>query len=338
MEPIEGSVDPFLELATGLIPADDEREHVLNWLANLVQNEGDPPGTYLALQGPKGCGKNSFTAPMQRIYGTHAGIYSDPELVCGRFTLHLADKRLIVMDEGTFVGDPRQVDRIKSTVTATDCIYEGKGLPPIPGVNRAAFILMTNHAHAVEATTDERRPIVVTLGDRLRGKREFWARYYRWLEGTGPAALLWWLQRRDLTGFDPRSIPRTTALQEQVELTLLRQPGTAWWHAILVDGAIPRANGADGYVPLNENAPTEVPRRAVRESFDRRNMPGRATFDATMRDVRRWSGGNIRDLRPTTDKGRIWCYELPALQELRAAFTASTGITFDRHLVEGTAT
>ncbi len=332
VEPLAGDVAPWLEVLAALVPDDAERRYVLRWLAWKVQNPGGVPDTLLIFKGAKGTGKNSLFDPLILLFGRHAMLADDPELIAGRFTWHLMSLAFAVLDEAVFIQDPRQADRIKARVTAKTMHYEQKGMDPVQGVNRCAYVMLTNHEYVWQATNDERRAVVLQVGEALRGNLEFWGRYHAWAEGPGPAALLHYLQGVDLTGFNPRQIPKGEALRLQVEQTALRTPAAAWWHQCLSEGAIRWRDGADRVAYLKDVGETEVDRAALRLSYEQ-SAAGRTRahteWPAIARKLNDWAGAEgVRKVRARTDGGREYRDVFPALSELRVAFTTATNIKF----------
>ena len=330
--PLAGDVAPWLEVLAALVPDDADRRYVLRWLAWKVQNPGGVPDTLLIFKGAKGTGKNSLFDPLVLLFGRHAMLADDPELIAGRFTWHLMSLAFAVLDEAVFIQDPRQADRIKARVTAKTMHYEQKGMDPVQGVNRCAYVMLTNHEYVWQATNDERRAVVLQVGEALRGNLEFWGRYHAWAEGPGPAALLHYLQGVDLTGFNPRQIPKGEALRLQVEQTALRTPAAAWWHQCLSEGAIRWRDGADRVAYLKDEGETEIDRAALRLSYEQ-SAAGRARahseWPAIARKLNEWAGASgVRKVRPRTDGGRERRDVFSALPELRAAFTTATNIKF----------
>ena len=331
VEPVAGDVSLWLELLTALIPGEADRRYVLNWLAWKIQNPGGVPDTILIFKGAKGTGKNSLFDPLLAMFGRHAMLADDPELIAGTFSWHLMYLSFAVLDEAVFVGDPRQADRIKSRVTAKTMMYHQKGMDPVQGVNRCAYVMLTNHEHVWQATTDERRAVVIEVGEALRGNLEFWARYHAWVNGTGPAALLHYLQSMDLTGFNPREIPKGEALRNQIEQTTLRLPAAAWWHQCLTEGSIRWRDGiGERTVRLDDDCETEIDRSALRLSYEQSGAArGRAVTDwaATARRLTSWVGNDgIRKTRVRNGAEREWRDVLPPLSVMRTAFTAATQV------------
>jgi hypothetical protein len=332
VDPVAGDVSLWLEVLAALVPNESDRRYVLNWLAWKIQNPGGVPDTILIFKGAKGTGKNSLFDPIILLFGRHAMLADDPELIAGRFTYHLMHQSFAVLDEAVFVGDPKQADRIKSRVTAKVMLYEQKGMDPVQGVNRCAFVLLTNHEYAWQSTGDERRAVIEEVGESLRSNLSFWARYHVWAAGVGPAALLHYLQGVDLTGFNPRVIPKGEALRKQVELTALGSHAVAWWHACLSDGAIRWRDGGDRVAYFNDDKDTEIDRAALRLSYEQSPLHrGRSASDwaATSRKLKDWAGGEgIRTEQVRRNAQRVRVDVLPPLPVMRAAFTAITQVQF----------
>lgn len=329
VDPVAGDVSPWLEVLAALVPKASDQAYVLRWYAWKVQNPGSVPDTILIFHGAKGTGKGALHVPLLALFGRHAMLADDPELIAGRFTWHLMTLAFAVLDEAIFVGDMRQADRIKSRVTARAMTYEQKGFDPVQGLNQIAFVMLTNHGHNWQATTDERRAVVLEVSDTLRGNLEFWTRYHAWAEGPGPSALLHYLLNVDLTGFNPRAIPKGEALRRQVELTALRDPAAAWWFQCLTEGAV---QWRDGLVRLNEDTETEVDRAALRQSFEQ-SASGQTRYGsnwaAAARKLNTWAAeGGPRSVRVRVGAGdaRGWREVMPPLAAMRARFTEATQI------------
>lgn len=331
VEPTQGDVSLWLAALTAVAPDPATRAYVLNWLAMKVQNPGSVPGTILLVTGVKGCGKNSLCEPIVRIFGAHGRVFDDAEQIAGRFTGHLQTVAFAILDEALFAGNREQGDRIKSRVTATSMTYESKGLTPIQGVNRCAYVSLTNHTHVWQATIDERRAVVVEAGNSLVGDRAFWTSYHAWLNGPGPAALLNYLQDLDVSKFDPRAIPQGEALRRQIERTALREPATAWWHTVLSEGVIVARNGLRMVLAIDE--PTAIDKSHLREAFEAAGPVGLrrpGDWDQAMRKLRTWVGvSGIGERRAREGADRVRLLVLPPLGTLRAAFAQATGVRFD---------
>ena len=329
VDPVPGDLSLWLRVLDAVVPDPTTRHYVLHWLAWKVQRPGQIPGTILLVLGGKGSGKNSLFDPVVRIFGNHGRVFDDAEQIAGRFTGHLQTVAFAVLDEALFTGNSQQADRIKSRVTATTTTFEAKGRDPIPGLNRCAYVSLSNHTHVWQATVDERRAVVVEASATLVNQRAFWTQYYAWLNGPGPAALLDYLQALDLGTFDPRAIPKGEALRRQIEQTALRDPATAWWHTVLSNGAINLRQGLR--IPISDTDPTEINKADLHESF--RDATARShggDWPTTMRKLKVWTGpGGLTEHRPRQGVVRLRTVTLAPLPQLRQAFEVATGIRFD---------
>jgi len=330
--PQADDVSPWLQLLDALIPDATDREYVVKWLAWKVQNPGGVPDSVLILTGKKGTGKNSLFEPVLTLFGKHGMLVDNPELIAGRFTGHMMDKCLAVMDEAIFTKDPRQQDCIKSRTTAKVMMFEAKGLPPVSGINRCAYVMLTNHEHVWQATADERRAVPIEVCAGLKGNFSFWKRYHDWCNGDGPAALLHYLQHIDLTGFNPRLIPKGEALRKQIEMTALRDPAVSWWHQCLTEGAIRwRDAGFDRAIELATEEASVIDVHVMRESYEQggggRGINGTSWAQVAKR-LHAWCGpGGLQKARPRGDAGgRLSRYTLPPLDALREHFTKVTNV------------
>ena len=334
VEPKVGDISPWKKLHSCLIPNPELAEWVVKWLAWRLQNLDKVPGTVIIFRGKKGTGKNSLFEPVISFFGEHSMVVDDPELIIGRFNWHLMSQSFVVLDEAVFAGDLRQGDKLKSRITATQMTFEAKGMTPISGANRCAYVMLTNHEHVWQATLDERRVVVIDVGDELRGNTAFWKSYFSWLQSDGASYLLHYLQDLDVADFDPRRIPAGTALEDQVALTALRDPATAWWYQCLTEGCIRWSDGAHtGIVELEPDKPTGVERSVLRLSYEQSaNVRGRFSlaWDVVAKRIRQWCHPHeITESRKTSlNRQRVREDVLPPLAEMQSSFTEQTGLKF----------
>ncbi len=334
VKPMVGDISPWMKLLSELIHDPALAGWIVNWLAWRVQNLDKVPGTVLIFQGRKGTGKNSLFEPILAFFGSHSMVADDPELIIGRFNWHLMTQSFVVLDEAVFAGDHRQADKLKSRITATQMTYEQKSMTPVSGVNRCAYVMLTNHSHVWQATLDERRAVVVNVADNLRSDFDFWTPYYAWCKTKGPASLLHYLQSLDVATFNPRQIPSGTAIEEQIALTALRDPVTAWWHQCLSEGCIRWRDGNLAKVTeLEPDTVTGVERSALRLSYEQSaGVRGRhsVAWDVVAKRLRSWCAPNeIKESRTTAINGQRVRHDiLPPLNEMQLGFTEKTGLTF----------
>lgn len=334
VEPRVGDISPWKKLHSCLIPNHALAEWVVKWLAWRLQNLDKVPGTVLIFRGKKGTGKNSLFDPVLTFFGDHSMVVDDPELIIGRFNWHLMVQSFVVLDEAVFAGDRRQADKLKSRITATQMTFEAKGMTPITGANRCAYVMLTNHEHVWQATMDERRVVVIDVDDTLRRDFDFWKKYYSWCRSDGPAALLGHLISLDVSEFNPRRIPTGTAIEDQIALTAMRDPATAWWHTCLAEGCIRWLDGNQTQVAdLAIDKPTSVERFALRLSYEQSvGARGRNKLDwaVVSKRIRHWCKPHeITESRKTNlNRQRLREDVLPPLADMQSSFTEQTGLKF----------
>ena len=334
VKPNAGDVSLWLELLEGLIPDKTLANWCVKWLAWRVQNLHQVPGTVLIFQGKKGTGKNSLFEPIVNFFGCHAMVADDPELIIGRFNWHLMNQSFVVLDEAVFAGDRRQADKLKSRITATQMTYEAKGMTPVIGTNRCAYVMLTNHEHVWQASLDERRAVVITVANKLRGNNDFWMEYYEWCRNHGPSSLLAHLLALNVQAFNPREIPSGTAIEDQIALTALRDPATAWWHQCLSEGSVRWFDGnLTRVVDFESDKSTSVDRSGLRLSYEQSaGVRGKhsVAWDVVAKRLRHWCKPHeIKESRKTVPYGPRMREDIfPSLAELQDAFTEATGLNF----------
>jgi hypothetical protein len=194
--------------------------------------------------------------------------------------------------------------------------------------------MLTNHEHVWHATLDERRVVVIDVGEALRGDTEFWKGYFSWLQSGGSSYLLSYLLGLNVGDFDPRRIPAGTSLEDQIALTALRDPAIAWWHQCLTEGCIRWSDGFSvAIVELESNKPTAVDRSVLRLSYEQSaGVRGRYSlaWDVIAKRIRNWCQPNeITESRRTSlNRKRIREDILPSLADMQSSFTEQTGLKF----------
>jgi len=235
-------------------------EWLLNWMAYGLQNRSTVIGTAPVLIGMPGTGKSILAHAYGRLWGAHYVVVTHPEHVIGRFSGHLMSKRFVFIDEGTFGGNKKDAGLLKTRITEPMLMFERKGIDPIRMANRMLFMVASNDASVVPADKNDRRWMVLDVGDERREDHAYFGAIQSQLADGGSEAMLHELLHRDLTqGPDPRRIIKTEALFEQV---LHAQGGDIGYiHMILENGRLPQ-NWVDG--------PSVTTIRAMHEDLRRR--------------------------------------------------------------------
>lgn len=234
-------------------------EWMINWMAAGVQLRGRPLGTAPVLMGMPGTGKGVLAHAYGRLWGSHYTAVTHPEHVIGRFSGHLMSRRFVFIDEGTFGGNRKDAGLLKTRITEPIMMFERKGIDPIRMRNRMIFMIASNEASVVPADKNDRRWMVLEVGDDRREDHAYFEAVHHQLNHGGYGAMLYELMTRDFSnGPDPRRTIKTEALFEQV--LQAQGPELQYMHLVLESGRLPQ-NWVDGAMTSTVRAMQEDLRR-----------------------------------------------------------------------------
>lgn len=297
-------------------------EWVLNWLALGVQKPAEPLGTSLVLIGSPGTGKGVLANAYGRLWGSHYIPVTHSEQVTGRFSGHLMARRFVFIDEGTFGGNRRDAGMLKTRITEPILTFERKGIDAVRVRNRLMFMVASNELSVVPADVNDRRWMVVQVGDGRREDHAFFADLHAQLDGGGYSAMLHDLLHRDIgKGPDPRRIIRTKGLGEQI---ILAQPANVQYvHALLDAGRLPQNDVAGA-----ASTTIEALFRDMRSRYPASAYISNATLGSSLNkmipSVRTVQSGKYRagyeDSMPIFQRSTR--YDFPPLAKARAEFEA----------------
>jgi hypothetical protein len=174
-----------------------------------------------------------------RIFGQHGLQIFSANHLYGKHNKHLQDKLFLFSDEAFWAGDREAERTLKGMLTEKAILIEPKGVDGFPWPNRLSLFVAANEGWFIPASHDERRYAVNNISEHVKQQEDYFVPLWAEINGDGPAAMLYDLQRMDLKSWHPRKdIPRTTALIEQKMESLngLDQ----WWINLLNTAELPR--------------------------------------------------------------------------------------------------
>jgi len=301
-------------------------EWLLNWMALGVQRPGDVIGTAVVLSGLPGTGKGVLAHAYGGLWGRHYTTITHEAHVRGRFNSHLFGQRLVFIDEGMWGGNRQNAGVMKTRVTEPYIIIEPKGIDPILVKNRCIYMIASNEASIVPADISDRRWQLFEVGDRNREDHEYFGALFEQLENGGREAMLYDLQRREIsTGPDPRRTIKTAGLFEQV----LRAQGPEFRYIfqLLDEGNLPQSN-ADG------NGPGVTTIRAMYEEMQENHPNARyvhmTSFGRQLNQVfpnirTAQNGTYLKGYGTNLEGKRSTRYCFPSLEECRRDFERYVG-------------
>ena len=138
-------------------------------------------------------------------------------------------------------GRPGQCGKIvahKVLITNRTIGYEAKGKDAITAPNYAHVIILTNNDWAVQTGADARRWMVLDMSEMRMGDHDYFLELSDERDNGGTAAFLDYLMKVDLSGFNPRALPKTEGLQAQRAETFGRtNPVAAFLMRVLSEGS-----------------------------------------------------------------------------------------------------
>ena len=229
----------------------------------------------------------------------------------------------MVLEEAFFAGDPAAVAVAKALITNPKIGYEAKGKDALSAPNYAHVITLTNNEWAVPAGADARRWMVLDISEARMGDHTYFHELSAERDNGGTAALLDYLMKVDLRGFNPRALPRTEGLHAQMVETLERtDPVAAFLMRVLSEGEFPVEGGAVAWAP--EISATDMRQSYALATRGARNAP---VYDVAAKRMRELlPAGSLSKPRKSHNGDRFFHYRLPDLSEARQHFKVVTGV------------
>ena len=149
-----GLFDEFLSF---IFKNDDEKDVFLDWLSWCLQNEDDKPSWAIFLYSQHhGTGKSTLASIVKKLFGEqNASEQQGIQPIIGRFNKPILLKKLIYAEEVKVAQNSDDGNALKTLISESQTMAEGKHKDIEPVDHRCCFILTTNH-----------KPIWLEPGDR----------------------------------------------------------------------------------------------------------------------------------------------------------------------------
>jgi hypothetical protein len=188
------------------------RDWVLWWMADILQNPMERPGSAIVLQGKKGAGKSIVADVLCEIIGQkHFVRVSKKEELVGTFTGHLAGALIVNCEEASFGGDAATNNTLKHMITGQSQRVNEKFLPSFEMRPHARYIFTTNEAYSHNTDESERRFLFLDCSDEHVGNLKYFEELMAQMEWCGGyaalASFLFNMQKPD--GVNLRQPPKT---------------------------------------------------------------------------------------------------------------------------------
>jgi hypothetical protein len=239
VEPVKGNCSEYYAHIFENIAQENIKiyEYILDWMADAVQNPTKLSGIAFVLRGGQGCGKGTAISLFCKLFGQHSIHVSNAKHVIGHFNAHLKDCLVLFADEAFWAGDKQGESTLKTLITEDIRLVEYKGKDSIPFPNYTRLMMSSNKSWVAPLDMDDRRFFILDVSKKRANDASYFTPIYdQMLNKGGLSALLYDLQKRDLTNTNIKKIPKTQAILDN-KLDSLDSTG-AWYYATLQEGGL----------------------------------------------------------------------------------------------------
>ena len=212
VNPIEGNIEPFMNLVAALCNDDKEcMDYLVNYLAHMVQIPWELPQKAVVMRGAQGIGKGTIMMTLAKLTENFKHL-STSDALTGSFTGHMIDAFIVFSDEAVHNGDKAAEGRMKAMITESTMTINAKGKDVISVRNYIRLFVASNEDWAVPVGEGDRRYFVLDCSPRYKGQIEpgqFFHEYNTWLGEGGLEAIFFMLKNKDISQFNSRSSPKT---------------------------------------------------------------------------------------------------------------------------------
>ena len=219
---------PFLDHVGYLVPAAQDREFLLDWLAHIEQDPGVLPHVHvLMFTRRQGIGRNLLTSILARVWAGVTALDVDlPALLEGGFNGRLARKTFAVVNEvreggGGGANAYRHAQRLRTLLTDAQRRVNPKYGREYDEFNAVRWLMLSNHESALPLDRFDRRIYAIRNPDAPKGAA-YYTRLYAMAAGPSfIASVREVLRTRDISKFNPgMTAPMTETKQQVVEASM----------------------------------------------------------------------------------------------------------------------
>lgn len=208
----EGDCSIILDHFAYLLSDEQERDHVLDCLASIVQRPQDKIRHALLLKGSQGTGKTFVAELVKQIVGrgNHHTIAGGE--IGSEWTAPLLNIQFLVMEEMDVFEKRSVYENTKELITNDYATANQKHEKPRRARTPKLIMVLTNHDNPIALAADDRRFFVANTAAEPRDTA-----YYKrlWMAGFDQLpAFVHHLSQRNLSSFNPSAHPPMTAAKE----------------------------------------------------------------------------------------------------------------------------
>ncbi len=144
-EECEGDAETIINHFTHLIPDQEERRHVLDYIAHSVQQPSVKIRHAVVLSGPQGTGKSAVAKILAALFGARNVTTIGGEGVLKRFNHRMVNTQIAVIEEANNGSRLEATDMLKEWLSAETISAERKRLDEFDGYTPRAVFVNSNH-------------------------------------------------------------------------------------------------------------------------------------------------------------------------------------------------
>ena len=166
-------VSMFTTFITTLIPNQQDRQTLLEWIAHLLQRPFENPKSAIVLVGEKGCGKDTLGDFLcDYIFGQTLAInYEDNEQFWAPHDSGRLNKLLVKVEEADGVYMRKYYSKLKAIITSDTAMFNPKGAKEIRAANYNRFVFTANPEESqIPTEIGERRFTMIYCAPDMVGK------------------------------------------------------------------------------------------------------------------------------------------------------------------------
>lgn len=199
-----------------LFPDETNRNHVLNWLAWILQNLDKKPKHALVIYGPEqGTGKSFIADVLTLLIGSSNCTPVDQETLERQHNGWAMRTKLVVCEEVRGLGNynSKAAKALHTMITQERITVDEKNMPPVTlDPFLPAIFLMTNSRDALRPDDSDRRYLIVETLVSPQPDAYYFPLFDILEDRDALAAIKWKLENRNLSGYDARArAPVTSA-------------------------------------------------------------------------------------------------------------------------------
>ncbi len=227
IEAQQGDFAPLLDFLSYLVPAEEERTHLLKMIAWTVANPGEKLSYALLLQSRRhGVGKSTLVEMWRELLGIRNTRKTNSEEMDSAYQSYLADTLLVILEELNLGSGIGVYNRLKDMITGTTAVINEKYVKQREVPNFANFVFLSNLDAPLLIEQGDRRFFVIETPAEPRSA-DYWTSFHAWWR-SNLGVVKAFFDSIDVADFQPKAIPPMTPAKERLK----KQSATPLAHAL----------------------------------------------------------------------------------------------------------